>query len=354
MRIIAIRQYEGPSGDYRIRLPMEYLRRRSHDCRVIQARDGMAWSPGWFVDYDACIWQGGTDPAFLEMLACIPEDRRPKVIYECDDLLWEVPPSYASSEEYRRVRLDVLRCIRGCDLVTCSTPELAERASRFNPNVRVVLNATDFGVRDWKTKIPRCPRHEVIIGWAGGIRPEAEMGVIGTALRDVLTDHPEAAFCIAGDEEQTYRFAEILQVPEEQLYVMPLATFDSYPQLLSAFDIGIAPLVDDGFNACKSELKLMEYGATRIPYVASKVAPYERFHRRTFGCGGHLASTVKQWRKALEGLVSSPEARSLKGRAGYGEVRRLYDMGLEVKGWEDALRAVAPQVQARERELVIG
>ena len=341
MRIIAVRQYEGPSGDYRIRLPMEYLRRRGHDCRVIQARHGMAWSPGWFVDYDACIWQGGTDPAFFEMIDCIPEDRRPRVIYECDDLLWEVPITYQASDEYRRVRLDVLRCIKGAGLVTCSTPELAERASRFNQNVKVILNAIDFEVRDWEKRIPRCPRHEVIIGWAGGIRPSGDVQVIGTALRDVLLGHPEAAFCIAGDEEQTYEFAAILQVPEEQLYVLPLATFDSYPQLLSAFDIGIAPLETNSFNQCKSELKLIEYGAWNIPYVASKVAPYERFHRRTFGCGGRLASTVNAWRKGLEALVSSADERRVKGRAGHGEVKRLYDMGHEVKEWEAAIRSVA-------------
>jgi hypothetical protein len=39
--------------------------------------------------------------------------------------------------------------------------------------------------------------------------------------------------------------------------------------------VGIAPLLDTPFNRCKSNLKLLEYGAVGLPTIASNVTPYK-------------------------------------------------------------------------------
>jgi len=40
-------------------------------------------------------------------------------------------------------------------------------------------------------------------------------------------------------------------------------------------DLAIAPLEDNRFNACKSNLRLLEYGACAVPVVCSDVGPYQ-------------------------------------------------------------------------------
>jgi hypothetical protein len=51
----------------------------------------------------------------------------------------------------------------------------------------------------------------------------------------------------------------------------------SYPMFMKNLeaDIGIAPLEINEFNACKSDLKMLEYCLCGIPAVYTKIEPYK-------------------------------------------------------------------------------
>lgn len=52
---------------------------------------------------------------------------------------------------------------------------------------------------------------------------------------------------------------------------------DLYPAKLAGLnlDLALAPLEDNLFNQCKSNLRLLEYGACGFPVVCSDVRPYQ-------------------------------------------------------------------------------
>ena len=56
----------------------------------------------------------------------------------------------------------------------------------------------------------------------------------------------------------------------------PGVHFDEYPRRLAGLDLdlALAPLEDNRFNVCKSNLRLLEYGACGFPVVCSDIDPY--------------------------------------------------------------------------------
>ena len=59
--------------------------------------------------------------------------------------------------------------------------------------------------------------------------------------------------------------------------IVPPVAIGDYPKRLASLnlDLALAPLEDNTFNQCKSNLRLLEYGACGFPVVCSDVRPYQ-------------------------------------------------------------------------------
>lgn len=333
---------QGPAG-YRVQAPARLLRDRGHSVRIKHAtQPKQGWSPSMFVGDDVVVIQRQHDANWIEMLRQVP---RLAIVVEFDDPLWmllgkELPPD---------VKQGFIRMMRGADGVTCSTPELATHASKHNASVAFIPNALDLdGPRDWVNRPTSRPTGKLVIGWAGSLRGDDDFLVMGDALRRVLCEYHNACFAIGGDEQENAKHCQALGLPEEQVFILPPSDFQSYPQMVGLFDIGLAPLSDHPANACKSELKLMEYGAWGIPYVASEVAPYRRFHSATGKVGGFLAQTPNQWYLSLRCLLEDEERRQVMGADLRPVTRSLYSEALTGELWERALEAAVERARAVE------
>jgi glycosyltransferase involved in cell wall biosynthesis len=56
--------------------------------------------------------------------------------------------------------------------------------------------------------------------------------------------------------------------------IAPSQNVNEYGNFYRLFDIALAPLEDNKWNNCKSELKIIEAAAYGLPVIASEVAPY--------------------------------------------------------------------------------
>ena len=99
---------------------------------------------------------------------------------------------------------------------------------------------------------------------------------------------------------------------------------DEYPQELASlgFDIGLAPLRDNHFNRAKSNLRYLEYGALRIPTVASDVEPF----KKTDSSGIIKVTEPEDWFTALSFLIEDEHARKKAGEAAYKDVKTNYNI----------------------------
>jgi len=220
------------------------------------------------------------------------------VIYECDDLLTEIPETNSNAPLGRECRPHILETLRNVSCVSVTTPALAAEFEPYARRIVVVPNRIDprwFGVQ------PRDPRGPLAIGFVGTPTHQADLEQIEEALVYVAARYPDQL-----------RFA-FMGCRTPRLESLPNAHFEgfapdykSYAKRLSSLrlDVGLAPLIDDRFNRCKSDIKWLEYSAAGAICVASDVEPYRNSIHS--GRDGLLVSGgAEAWGAALCSLIEN-------------------------------------------------
>jgi glycosyltransferase involved in cell wall biosynthesis len=89
---------------------------------------------------------------------------------------------------------------------------------------------------------------------------------------------------------------------------------NEYGNFYRLFDCALAPLEQNEWNSCKSELKIIEAAAYGLPVIASGVEPYLK-HLNNAGVKFCL-NTPDEWYKAMkQAMESQPEANKIRGEA---------------------------------------
>lgn len=199
------------------------------------------------------------------------------------------------------------------DLVTVSTPFLAERARELGRNTQVIPNSFNAAQKDRAQKllsIPAPPRDGVRICYFSGSRTHArDFQQCAEGLRKVLLAHPHVSLRIVGflDLDESW---DALSDRIERLDFMP------YLDMLESMrecDINLAPLEEQNlFCEAKSELKFFEAALVEVPTIASRTGPFVA--AIVDGETGFLASTEQEWHDKLVSLASDPTLRRRLGR----------------------------------------
>ena len=109
-------------------------------------------------------------------------------------------------------------------------------------------------------------------------------------------------------------------------------------QIVSHFDIGIMPLVDNPFQQGKCGCKLLQYMAAGLPVIASPIGVNVQIVGQ--GTRSFTASTPAKWRTALATLIQEPSLRNCMGRAG----REFVEAEYSVQRWFPDLLSVIERV----------
>ena len=358
MRIVAFLSDPDGQGHYRVLNPLTMLARLGHDVDVIRTRPKMTICASVFQGVDVVILQRlqGIIDLLAPLKDHVPEEQLPKVVYDIDDNLWEMPHDNPSRIiDGPAVLTKLTQEMQRAHAVTVSTPELGHEIYRrgINRSIHLLPNGIDYDLRDWETirERPLALRRRPIIGWAGGLHHNGDEVPLGGTLATVLRKHPEWLFVMQGSSELAGLWKRRLNIPEGQFYFLEGEDFNTYQTSIGRFDIAIAPLRVNDFNKCKSELRLMEYGAQGVPYVASRIEPFTRFHHVTMGLGGFLASDEYEWRAQLEMLMQNYELRQTMSAAIRSQTRRHYDLAEIAPKYIAAFEAITGK--RAERELAV-
>lgn len=101
----------------------------------------------------------------------------------------------------------------------------------------------------------------------------------------------------------------------------PLIHWNEYAFYYDYNDIVISSVQESDFNACKSELKVLEAGAKWTPIVCTDFVTYNRVKMP----GLRLASTPQEWYDHLSELITNKEERNKYGKLLGQYVREEYD-----------------------------
>lgn len=342
MKVLFVRAKHDGVGHYRVSIPFLALKDRGHEVDILDAPDKgkkRVYS-GWFAGYDICLIQNLVDPTWVEVVKTLPDHLRPKVLGCIDDLVGGLDKSNPLYKEYDEARPHFIECMKLCDGMIFSTEEIASHYGGLNPRYRIVPNFLDIpGLREWDIPEKRTT-DRLTIGWLGGTQHVNDELPMAEGLRAVLKKHPGVMFAFCGNAQLGYLWKKSIGIYDEQFIFLRPTEFDGYQTRISHFDIGVAPLRDTEFNRCKSDLRLLEYGAWGVPYVASDIAPYRRFHEQSGMAGGFLAATPVMWESVLTDLIESKDVRGWVGCEGRTYVRNERGHYACGKAWEEALSAL--------------
>lgn len=329
-------------------------------------------------------WNGdtlGADLVIMEMLTSpkMVEEchaQGAKVIFEADD---------AAIDTYGRERKNLqhigetwknesIRTVAMVDAVTVTNHYLASNYSRFTKKpVYVLPNYIDF---DWygkeKLRIERAT-NEIRLGWFGSKGHYEDLKMIMPALQEVMAKYPhlKLIYCGYGGFSSDKLSTEIgwgedvfKELPpfqrefvrnvNEHLWPMKFRTLD--------IDIGLAPLIHDEFNHCKTPIKWMEYAALEIPAVMSPTVYEEHpeFKDKSIvsdGKTGFIARTVEDWIEYISKLVEDADLRKTIGKNAKREVCKKWDLDLHWQKFEDVYLKVVnsptPMAQNEAGELKV-
>jgi hypothetical protein len=227
--------------------------------------------------------------------------------------------------EYSRNSWEHLKlACREATLVTASTPALLARYASHGRG-RVIYNhlpAHYYGVPHVDSDV---------IGWPASLvsHPD-DPSVLGGAL---------ARLCARPSDFQVVSYPEgcgaaFGLVRDPSGHDRPISITE-WPAAVAKIGIGIAPLADTQFNACKSWLKPLELSAVGAPWVGSPRPEYERLHR--LGCGV-LAGTPNRWFKELRRLQQNAPLRQELAERGR-EVAANYRLEPNAWRWLEAWTA---------------
>jgi hypothetical protein len=292
---------------------------------------------------DVVVLQLPKTVAMLQVLRLL-QAQGVAVVVEMDDLISAVPFGHSGHSGLVRGGRDklALACAREADLVTVSTPALLGEYARRGQGV-VVPNAIPRRVAELPPAYEREPE-TVTVGWTGSVAVHPyDLQVMESGLQQALDrSQGQSRFMVLG---QAGHARDVLRLAEDPLVVPWVQEVDEYLRLVGEqFDIGVAPLRDDRFNACKSWLKVLEYAARGVYAIRSPSVEYERLGL------GRRAKAPRDWATLISAGVQRPDQRRELAAADRDAVLARHLTEHTAERWADAWR-LARENRTRSRRL---
>ncbi len=299
MRIAYLVDPTSANGYYRGIGPMDALAARGHVVERVPTQDPRPAAAAVH-GFDALHIHRFVDPRVHE-LARAAQATGTALVWDNDDDMGSVPkgsPAYrvAGGIKWERRLVAMRRIFRTVDLVTTPNAVLATRLAELGaPRTAVVENF----VPDEYPRATAPPHDGVVIGWIAALEHQydAERIPIRAVLQRLLDERPDVRVVTIG-----LRLG--LDSPRyESRKGIPLLELGGHA---AGFDIAIAPLVDLDFNRSRSNVKLKEYAAAGVPWLASPIGPYAGMGEKQ---GGRLVADDR-WHDELARLIDRPRERA--------------------------------------------
>ena len=307
---------------------------------------------------DAAMFQAPGDPLHLELIDMYKKFGK-KVYIDYDDYSFDLSPynpryamlgtqevkvvqdgveKYVWKDGYKGFdlkannhRFDIFKkCTGLADVVTVTTPYLADKFKALNPNIQPIMNAIDF--TKWRPlERPAKFKDEVRIGWFGGDSHYKDLELIKPMFKAIAEKHKNVKFVMLIPSPDWVNLL-LNDIPKEQLEVHYWADLEIYTLILASmfWDIGLSPIEVNEFGKCKSNIKWQEFAALKVPTVMTDCLPYST---DTVNWDNGVCVPNEGFTEAVDKLVSDKELRERIGQKAYDYVFKNYNLDDKCKEW---------------------
>lgn len=261
---------------------------------------------------DVLILNSVVDPDLLPLL----QERRARgqvTVYEISDDVSAVPAWNPVHYFFRnRDNLNLfLRLAHACDGNQYSVVELRRLYGYLNPRGCVLENQL---IAAPPRRAPQAG-DELVIGWGGSRGHLEDMGAVAGPLMSFIDSRPGLRLHLMC-ADAIWRLFDWL--PASRKRRTAPGSIDAYYAFLRGVDIGIAPLLDSGFNRSRSDVKLVEYAAHGAAPVVQRLVPY--LGSAADGRNALLFEDADGLVAALRRLADDPALRRSIAAAAYEEI----------------------------------
>ena len=257
-------------------------------------------------DPDVLVLQRPLSDDFFRWTDMVKDFNHSFRVFELDDYLMDDrlnrQPGPAGS-----IDAALRNSLRLVDRLVVSTPALAQALDGYHRDIRVVENRLP---EQWWAKVRGMKRQggKPRIGWGGGSSHRKDLALIADVVK-----------ALAGEVE--WVFLGMCPAPLRP-YIHefhPGVPIDGYPEKLASLnlDLALAPLEDNRFNRCKSNLRLLEFGACGFPVICSDIEPYRCELPVT-----RVSNRSQDWVDAIRMHLAEPDATARMGDALRAAVHR--------------------------------
>lgn len=389
LRILAVPSDNHGVGKYRILDPYKFIgnnfSEEVHTDIVFDVED----NDDFFLNYDAVVFHSFIHKAPFERNIQRIEWLKSngiKVIMDIDDM-WAVDQRHPMYEQIKATKLPEkkVQMLRLVDYVTCTTEYFAnvikERLG-LSKNVFVFPNAVDENEPQFKSN--PIPSDRLRFGWLGGSSHLHDLDMLKSGIHTIqnqFLDKTQFVLCgfdlrgqVSEINKQTGEIRKRDILPHETVwsqyekiftndykslspeYSKFLLTFKDekysdenepyrrrwtqeisrYANNYNYFDVSLAPLVESMFNACKSQLKVIEAGFHKKPIIASETNPYTidlinavdegKFIDKGNALLVSPRKNHKQWAQHIKRLIENPNMVEDLGNRLYETVKDKYSL----------------------------
>lgn len=248
------------------------------------------------------------------------------ISYDIDDPIFD-ESIYGSNENLEHLESGereqlLLRCrqylaaMRACDNIIVSTPGLKALAeAKCGKPTFLWRNAIDAETMQ-AAKLAEDARSKrerdagIVVGYASGSRAHgADFVAAEEAVAALLEKDPDVRLVIAGMHEPSAKLVSF----GDRVTFAPFTDYETYIATVAGFDLNLVPLVQDGFNDCKSAIRFLDAAVVGVPSIASNTGDFVNVieHGKT----GFIADGGESWLPLLECLAGDPALRLKTGQA---------------------------------------
>ena len=278
------------------------------------------------------ILQRGYDILFFNRLSIMDEGleeakKHFKIIVDMDDD-WILPVNHLNYPSYKELKPRIENNIRMADMVTCTNENLANKLRPLNSNVHIHKNALPFGYHQFTSD--RRTDERIRIFWSGSCTHTEDLAILQNPLKRLSVHKDKIKMVLGGYSEDDpvtkriwdkmfYFFTANGSLPYMKIGgTLP----NDYMMLYENADIMLIPLEKSDWHGCKSNLKILEAAAKKIPCIVSAVEPYINDKDMPV----LWVHKQKDWFEHLNYLILNPEVRIEMGEKLYNYAKENYSI----------------------------
>lgn len=319
--------------------PGTYFEMNMHNPKAMEAMFD-TWLTDVCQESDVVIVQRLLSDAGMAILEMMKEDCKIKIITEIDDN-FEIQPYQSAYQNYHggtKATSIFKEQLAISDAVIVTQDILRDKYSKFNDNIHIIRNGISHEsiftkpalelLQNAQEKVDETGKIRIL--WAGSSTHKRDIEMVYPSLLEIKKQY--------GDKVEIIMFGgiypEILMLDDGIIKHNQFLKYNEYLKHIAGIapHIGIAPLCENEFNICKSNLRFLEYSAIGAVTLASNLYPFKQDiksgHCFDVGIFGNFATELKKL------IDLGPEKLRELGRNASEYAKKEYDPAIESENLE--------------------